>query len=260
MIIDAIIFYNELDVLDVRLHELDSIVDKFVLVEALECHGSANLKSAVLAENWQSIKPFEHKLKYMVLPRLEPQHHGRDDSWPRENFHRNALMQVIEEVSRSASDIVMISDCDEIPRASAVTQNIRQLEERMLAFSQDLFYYNPCNYMGPWNGTVGGTLSALRSSGPQAWRQRRDDLARIVNGGWHFSYFGGRDRIINKMGNFAHASEDSCRLAKHWLESGDTKPEDLAAGRDLYRRDGCDRKELRSIDDSRLPRYMGALR
>ena len=34
MIIDTILFYNELDMLEFRLMELDSVVDKFVIVEA----------------------------------------------------------------------------------------------------------------------------------------------------------------------------------------------------------------------------------
>ena len=33
-IYDCFIFYNELNLLNMRLHELNSIVDKFVLVEA----------------------------------------------------------------------------------------------------------------------------------------------------------------------------------------------------------------------------------
>jgi beta-1,4-mannosyl-glycoprotein beta-1,4-N-acetylglucosaminyltransferase len=34
MVYDCFIFFNELDLLEIRLNELDDIVDKFVLVEA----------------------------------------------------------------------------------------------------------------------------------------------------------------------------------------------------------------------------------
>ncbi len=37
-VIDAFMFSNELKLLEVRLHELDSVVDKFVLVEATRTH------------------------------------------------------------------------------------------------------------------------------------------------------------------------------------------------------------------------------
>ena len=36
MIIDTFMFYNELDMLEFRLKELNSVVDKFVIVEATQ--------------------------------------------------------------------------------------------------------------------------------------------------------------------------------------------------------------------------------
>ena len=36
MITDAFMFFNELELLEIRLHELSSVVDRFVLVEARE--------------------------------------------------------------------------------------------------------------------------------------------------------------------------------------------------------------------------------
>lgn len=38
MIVDCFIFYNELDILKKRLRYLDSVVDKFVLVESTVTH------------------------------------------------------------------------------------------------------------------------------------------------------------------------------------------------------------------------------
>ena len=40
MIYDCFIFFNEFDLLEIRLNELDNIVDKFVLVEANFTHSS----------------------------------------------------------------------------------------------------------------------------------------------------------------------------------------------------------------------------
>ena len=38
MLVDCFIFYNELDILKKRLRYLDSVVDKFVLVESTVTH------------------------------------------------------------------------------------------------------------------------------------------------------------------------------------------------------------------------------
>lgn len=259
MIIDAIIFGGEVDVLEARLHELDSVADRFVVVESAERHGSRDVRPFALPAALEGpLRRFAGKVEFSLLGALQPPHGGPNDSWPRENFHRNAIAQVVRDVATSGDDIVMVSDCDEIPRAEAVRMSTEALRQGLRAFSQDMFYYDVNNYMGNWNGTVGGTVGALLQSSPQEWRNRRDSLPTIGAGGWHFSYFGGYDRILYKVGNFAHACEDSARLARHWLETGHTSMGDLLGGMDLYRRAGCDRRERRSQDDPRLPAWVRA--
>ena len=119
--IDAFIYGWEKDILEIRLHELSPVVDKFVIVESLEMHGSANLKTETLRAHWSIIKPFEDKVHYVLLEDLKPAF-DKTTSWQRENYHRNQLMPAILQISKSPLDIVMISDCDEIPRASMLDE------------------------------------------------------------------------------------------------------------------------------------------
>jgi beta-1,4-mannosyl-glycoprotein beta-1,4-N-acetylglucosaminyltransferase len=254
MIIDAIMFFNELDILEARLHELDSVVDKFVIVESLERHGSPEAKPSFIAGNWSVVKPFEHKLKYLCLPRLEPPHTSRDSSWPRENFHRNALMDCLPEFA-SGSDLLMISDCDEIPRASVLASNFHVLRSGVHSLNQDMFYYDVNNYIGKWNGTVIASVDeVMRQGGPQALRNRRDDWPHLDNSGWHFSYFGGFDRVMTKLRSFAHACEDAIQLVQCRPQADLIR--DILSGADIYQRPGEGRKERRDENDSRLPYWM----
>jgi len=256
MIIDAIIFNNELDILDVRLHELDPVVDKFVIVESLKYHGSNRTKASNFRCHLDVFRPFLSKIEYVLLDRLDPFHAGPNDSWPRENFHRNAIVLGLESYNLSDNDVVLISDCDEIPRASMVLQYIEEMRYAPRSFTQDLFYYDVNNYLGPWHGTVGAPYRDVKSLTPQGLRNRRDSWPVIANGGWHFSYFGGLDRIKAKLENFAHACEDSARLARHWLECGEVPITELLDGGDLFRRPETGRKERRSHDDPRLPAWL----
>jgi hypothetical protein len=43
MIYDCFTFFNELELLELRLHELAGVVDKFVLVEATQTHSSRSI-------------------------------------------------------------------------------------------------------------------------------------------------------------------------------------------------------------------------
>lgn len=257
MIIDACMYAGELDVLLVRLHELGSVVDKFVIVEALEHHGSNRPRTATLAENWPRIKELESRIKYVVIPKLLPPHQGPDDSWPRENFHRNALLAPIVEVAQNElgkdwmNATVLVSDCDEIPRAAT----LRYGYTVCYALNQDFFYYDVTNYLGTWNGTVVTPLSRMVEAGNvQSFRNARDIWPRIYNAGWHFSMFGGLPRIKHKLANFAHACEDSSKLVL--CRADEDLLADIAAGRDIYHRPGEGQKELRDSHDARLPFWL----
>lgn len=251
MLIDAFTFLNELELLDIRLHELDEIVDYFVIVESFEHHGSTNKKPANLRDNWHLVKPFEKKIKYVVLDSLYPALLDRNQVWPRENFQRNALLQAARGISTSGEDILMISDADEIPRASTIKENLPRLAGGIYAARQDLFYYSVNTYFGPWNGTVISTIDCIeKMGGTQAARNKRDELPVLDNAGWHFSYFGGVSRIKNKIANFAHAVDDSCRAAL-----GKDIQEYISSGRDLYDRPS-EKSSRREANDPRLPTYF----
>lgn len=250
MIIDAVMFFNELKVLELRLHELDSVVDKFVIVEALEVHGSPAKKTANLANDWDIVKPFAHKIEYNVLSKLEPPYQNDRDGWPREHFNRNALLTSVLKVSKDLSDLVIISDVDEIPRASAVSK--LRPSPNLKALQLDLFYYNVNNYCSPWNGPVVGTIGQLKEQAPQGFRDRRDSIDRIADAGWHFSYFGGPARILHKAACFAHADDDMVRDLRN-RSVGELKF-DITSRRDLYRRSSVSNPR-RESNDPRLPQY-----
>jgi beta-1,4-mannosyl-glycoprotein beta-1,4-N-acetylglucosaminyltransferase len=252
MIIDSLLFFNEVDLLDIRLHELDPIVDKFVIVESQAMHGSANLKRYILEENWNVVKPFEKKICYIKLDKLEPEFSGPESCWPRENFNRNALMAGIESVSKSENDIVMVSDCDEIPKASAIKMALPRIKG-MVGTKQDFYYYNVNTCGGVWHGTVIGRLSDIRlAGGIQAVRNQRDNYPAIPDSGWHFSYFGGLDKIRMKTQNFAHATDLICRQLSE--RSNEEVLKDISECKDLYRREGV--SFTRQDDTSRLPEYL----
>ena len=55
MIYDCFLFYNEFDLLEIRLNELNPVVDKFVLVEATRTHQKKK-KLLYYAENMDLLK------------------------------------------------------------------------------------------------------------------------------------------------------------------------------------------------------------
>ena len=115
MIYDCFPFFNELDVLDIRLHVLNDVVDKFVIVEASFTH-TGNPKDFIFEQNKGRFADFADKIIHIKLTeKPDPPSCGIPDErkWFLENFQRNAIVQGLS--AAKPTDIIMVSDCDEIP-------------------------------------------------------------------------------------------------------------------------------------------------
>jgi beta-1,4-mannosyl-glycoprotein beta-1,4-N-acetylglucosaminyltransferase len=254
-IIDAFLFNNELDVLELRLNELHTIVDHFVIVEALEFHGSARKRKAVLAANWDVVKPFEKMIKYVVLDHLVPPYTDSGSGWARENFHRLSLTAPVMQLSTSADDLVILSDCDEIPSARCVRDDAWMTSRGLCVFELDFFYYNVNSYVSPWTRSTIGTVRQYQLEG--GFQKVRDNTngakqyIKVPNAGWHLSYFGDVERIRSKVENFAHSADKICTDVTK--RSDAELVADIVAHRDLYRRPEMLQFTRRDSDDRRLP-------
>ena len=65
-VIDCFTFFNELDLLEIRLKYLYDTLDYFVIVEADQTFSGEN-KSFFLEENWEQFRPYHSKMVYVRL-------------------------------------------------------------------------------------------------------------------------------------------------------------------------------------------------
>jgi hypothetical protein len=152
MIVDAFPFYNELEVLDIRCAELRDVVDLFVLVEAGQSF-SGKEKPFHFAENKARFAAYP--IHHVVMPMYPPE---MTSAWDREHWSRDVVAVVLREMHAAPTDILMISDVDEIPRASEVRRYAAKLQTdpagTFYGFRQDLsYYYVNCRCDEEWFGT-----------------------------------------------------------------------------------------------------------
>jgi beta-1,4-mannosyl-glycoprotein beta-1,4-N-acetylglucosaminyltransferase len=242
MIIDAFTFFNELDLLELRLEYLYDIVDYFVIVESNVTH-SGKPKSLMFLENKERYKKYLDKIVYnpYIFYNTGKINFNVELStgdyksvhWYLENNQRNHIRKSLEHFQDT--DYIIVGDIDEIPDKNAIkiAQQSYSPENVALTFEQQLYYYNFYNKMqDPWTGSVFSTVKVAKELSPQHLRSNRTVFPKIQNGGWHFSYFGGTDSIIKKIESFAHQEYNKPQhKQKERIENS------IKEGKDLYSQD-----------------------
>jgi hypothetical protein len=219
---DCFPFFNELDVLEIRLKELWNSVDYFVISEANMSH-SGKLKDFIFLDHKSRFKPYMEKIKHVKIEDMP----DTQDSWVRERFQRHCLTRGLENIS--PEDIIITSDCDEIPRAEAV--DLIKTDENdydRYILTIPMFQYK-INYMKIFERSKQRNIIVTRSRAYTDAQQEREytfpwiakpqDTVCVDHGGWHFTYFGDDKNAIVKIQNFAHTETDRKDLIeKHNIE------------------------------------------
>ena len=200
-IIDCFIFYNEFDLLEYRLKTLYNEINYFVIVESRMTFMGYKKK---LNFNKEKLKDYLDKIIYIVVDELPYTNEqiNNNNQWLNEYYQRNKINEGIKKLNLNDFDLIIISDLDEIPDINSIKEsdiNINVLE-------QDFYYYNlETKCTNKWyNAKVLNYLNYKKFNCVQDIRINNEiDFKIIKKGGWHLSYFGNSNFIINKIKNFS---------------------------------------------------------
>jgi hypothetical protein len=187
---DCFTFFNELDLLEIRLQELYDIVDYFVIAESNMSH-SGKPKEYTLLENMARFEQWSDKIRRIAVDDMPV----TDNSWVREKFQRDALSRGLTDVE--SDDLIIISDLDEIPRAEIIEmikEDENQYERYVLQVP--LFRYK-FNFLKWYQPVINNQMIATRAhvfTNPErerdythAWLPPAPDVVYLEHAGWHFS-------------------------------------------------------------------------
>lgn len=274
MIIDLFPFFNELDILKMRLEILDSVVDRFVIEESRYTF-SGQPKELCFEKNKEMFDKWLPKIEYVVV------NERYDDvtTHVRDVLQKNHLIEGLKDAKDE--DILIIGDVDEIPNPDAIRKLLESFDDsKVYHFAQRLFYgflnleeisgnllsitgefddygqyENPDTAHKKWLGTKAISKRIIPKEGIIAVR----DIApgdgrsvRVEDGGWHFSYMGSHHetdagkRIRTKVVAAAHQEYNTEDVLKEVTDR-------LLLGQDMFGRDA--RFVRVDIDDS-FPEYL----
>lgn len=201
MIVDGFTFFNELDILEIRLHELYPVVDKFVIVES-DLTFRGDKKAFIFDENKKRFAKYLDKIIYLQHQGNET--HARDGigPWMREFSQRDAMGIGFHAVC-NPGDIVMVSDVDEIPRRETIA---KAKVKEITSLNMHMHYYG----LNVRDGLWGAAKILPYEDFTTAQNAREVEAKSFYNdAGWHFSYLGTPEAVSLKLKSFSHWELDT---------------------------------------------------
>lgn len=236
-IFDFCMYNGELEVLLIRLQTLSPAIMTFMICES-NTTWSGRQKPYRFEQDRARIAAeypeLHEKIVYIQLQ--EP--YKELNNWEREwRIRDDAFRAAIVTCNVRSTDYILMSDCDEIPRASSLLDLVtRRVPCTILAL--DWFHFHLNNYLGPWPNqhTNFGQLQSYVA------HNRRGFILEIFheagvevayNGdtqGWHLSYFATEAQIHRKLQDYAHSTDErdkalikagTAEIAKRIREGGE---------------------------------------
>ncbi|URE28887.1 glycosyl transferase family 17 protein [Musa troglodytarum] len=188
-VFDAVLFSNELDILEVRWNELSPYVSEFILLESNSTF--TGLKKPLFFASNRRFKFVESRLTY-----------GTGESFVEESYQRVALDQLIR-IAGISDDLLIMSDVDEIPSGHTINL-LRWCDDipEMLHLQMRNYLYSFEFYVDDdsWRASIHRYRDGKTR---YAHFRQTDDL--LADSGWHCSFcFRHISEFIFKMKAYSH--------------------------------------------------------
>lgn len=216
---DCFCYFNEDMLLRLRFETLWECVDFFII-----CESRKTISGLDKALNFdiKKFEKFSSKIRYLVIDSYPFE---TTDPWKNERYQRNYLSKGLYDAK--PSDLIMVSDVDEIPRPGVWDSydNAKFLRADCQQMMYAYYLNNRWEDDGKpviWFGTKITTfknfqryfcqsmelLRNYKATGflrglKRAWF-KKFKVQKMSNAGWHFTWMSGVDQIIKKLESFAH--------------------------------------------------------
>ena len=258
-IYDAVLFFNELEMLELRLNILDPYVDYFIISEC-DYTFSGKPKPLYFEENKEKFSRFLHKIIHIknyntndvvILDQkrdndIEQEAYDKivqyfksntfewknEEHWCRDFLHREYVKIGMSHCNND--DIIIFSDLDEIPNPEAI-KDVKNWYKKgtMYHLRQNMYFYyfnvlKETNWFGP---RIFDYEFIKNKSLNQDVRIVKTNDNSIYNGGWHFSFMGGLERVKTKIFSYGHQEFCNDHILKNLQNNMDNNNDPFFRGK-----------------------------
>ena len=267
-IFDVFTFYNELDLLELRMNILGNSVDYFVINEA-NITFTGKPKPLYFAENRKRFKKWDDKIIYHLTEDDNktyeqyyegvPYHRSMIEEgikdlpihYQRACFHKDSAIYGFLDIAED-NDIILTSDADEIanPEAIQCIESWFDPKNHYVLTGPLYYYYLNVKCEDQWMGTRVCDMKTLKSMSVDKLRQSHEFAYKIADASWHWSFFGDADTVREKMDAYEHQENNKA-------EFRDSMEDRIKNNQDPYGRSYLYTPTTVPIDES-FPAYVRA--
>jgi len=224
-IYDCFLFFNENDILEIRLNELSEVVDYFVIVESQHTFTKRDKEFNF------DIKRFE-KFKDKIIYIQNREFIKSPNPWDTEKQQRNKLIEGLNlpylAINSCDEDLIILSDLDEIPKANKIIEAfylIYNNNQKYIKLNLKNYHYALNNQLIEPNEWIGPVCSKRKHiTNMQDFRHIKEYL-KLDNAGWHYSFVSSIDNVMKKMNAYSHqeynkSPNNDLEFAKQRINSG----------------------------------------
>lgn len=225
-VFDAIIFSNELDLVEIRWHVLKPYVTKFIIIESNTTFTGIP-KPLYFASNRARFAFAQNQISYGFFPGRVRHPGSHEDPFKLENEHRMAMNFLLQQSGISYGDLLIMSDADEIPSPHTI-KLLQWCDEVPPVLHLELKHYM-YSFEFPVDYSSWRAAAHIYSPSTRYKHSRVSNLI-LSDAGWHCSFcFKYLQDFVFKMTAYSHADRVKRRefLEHRRIQSLICKGEDL---------------------------------
>lgn len=239
-------YTDEAELTEIILNELDSVVDGFIFLESSHTYQMQPRKE------FPSF-PFKgNKIFHRTFTEYPPEAFNMKAD-KIEELVTSKYIDILKEIGVQPEDILLYGDADEIPYTETIKELIPHVK------TGDIYALNMvfCNYWincysfdNPWTHFKVFNFQTLLDIGgsPQENIRKKITGTIIENGGWHWSWMMGRERIVKKLESYSHYE-----LNQPQFKTQEHVDSCILSGTDLFLRG---KGQIVPIEEIPLPNYV----
>lgn len=217
MLFDCFLYFDERELLELRINILKDIVDGFIITDGNRTF-KGDPKPFTCVETLKELGISDENIQ--VLHVELPSKEDIANPWAREYAQRDALGVGMRMCP--SDSVFFFSDVDEIPRPKALLEAVELAKadpKRCVRLSMPMFYgrgdlrvRDPQGdgTKAPDNWTCGTIVlhEHLEQTPSQIRMNPNDIVVGNCDAGWHFSWMGDKERMKRKVTSFSHCYDD----------------------------------------------------